>query len=89
MNQQEKQKQEFHKIKLKIEQPQIICEGRKRVVCFYNGKVVNETECYFLVEFKSFRKKVLVEFTKPETVFCNFTEIKCVTEGWEDLIIVK
>ncbi|HEX5186507.1 MAG TPA: hypothetical protein VFV86_06415 [Nitrososphaeraceae archaeon] len=69
---------------MKLEQPVIMCEGRKRVVCYYRGKITkistyDDGSGYKKVEFKSYGNKIQVEFV----------EGICVTKGWQDLKIIS
>lgn len=76
----EKQQQSTRNIKLKLEQPAIMCSGRERVTCYYRGKIVRESENYYkVITFKSHGEEVQVSFYGP----------RCITEGWEDLKIIK
>ncbi len=67
------------KVKLKLEQPAIMCSGRDKVECFYRGKIVLEQDGFEGIEFKSYGKIVAVLFKNNE----------CITSGWEDLKIIK
>lgn len=66
-------------IKLKLEQPGIICSGRTKVECFYRGKVVNEDENCLIVTFKSYGHEQRVLFQKFDGM--------CITKDWQDLKI--
>ena len=82
-------------IKLKLEQPAIMCEGRKPVTCYYRGKIIGVIRYYkyddneginrtlqceqFKVKFKS--------YGKDEYVF--FENGVCKDPDWKDLKIVK
>ena len=73
-------KQQQKSVKLKIEQPAIICSGRKEVKCFYRGKIVEDNNLDLkVINFKSFGQNIEVTFIREN----------CVTEGWEDLKIYK
>lgn len=67
------------KVKLKLEQPQIMCAGRDKVECYYRGKIVWENSIGKQIEFKSFGQLVKVMFIGDV----------CVTENWQDLKIIK
>jgi len=74
-----------NKVKLKLEQPSIICSGRDRVECYYRGKItswiIGNPHSYFDVTFKSKGEIVTVTFRALDDV--------CLNHGWEDLKIVK
>lgn len=40
------------KVKMKLEQPIIKCNGRSEVICFYRGKVVDIKLYHIKIEFK-------------------------------------
>lgn len=71
---------QLRSIKLKLEQPGIICSGRTKVECFYRGKVVKEDENCLIVTFKSYGQEKRVLFQKFDGM--------CITEDWRDLKIV-
>jgi hypothetical protein len=77
MNQELKPKSS--KVKLKLEQPYIMCAGRDKVECYYRGKVVWEMNTTKQIEFKSFGQLVKV----------MFVDDICITENWQDLKIIK
>lgn len=77
MNQEQKPKSS--KVKLKLEQPYIMCAGRDKVECYYRGKIIEEKNTTKQIEFKSFGQLVRVTFMN------NI----CVTENWQDLKIIK
>jgi len=68
-------------IKLKLEQPAIMCEGRKPVTCYYRGKLIEGRGEYWHIRIKSYGKELMVSINKETG--------NCVTEGWQDLKIVK
>jgi hypothetical protein len=65
-------------IRLKIEQPEVMCSGRSRVKCYYKANITFEFYNMFHAKFKSHGKEVTV---------C-FVDGLCITEGWEDLKVV-
>ncbi len=65
-------------IKLKLEQPEIMCSGRRIAECYYRGKITFEFYNTMHVKIKSHGKEVTV---------C-FEDGACITEGWEDLQII-
>lgn len=69
------------KIKLKLEQPGLMCGGREKVECWYRGKVVINAlnPDYRTIIIKSHGKEINVVFYKD----------KCISKGWEDLKVVK
>ncbi len=68
-------------IKLKLEQPKIMCSGRSKVECFYRGKLIEEDAGNKVVEFKSHGVLQIVTFDENG---------KCVNNiYWQDLKIVK
>jgi len=75
----ERELQLLDKVKLKIEQPQIICAGRRRVRCYYRGIVIGKYKETTTITFKAYNKIVEVMFISN----------RCITEGWEDLKIVN
>lgn len=77
MNQEQKPKSS--KVKLKLEQPYMMCAGRDKVECYYRGKVVWEIGTTKQIEFKSFGLPVIV----------MFVDNICITDNWQDLKIIK
>jgi hypothetical protein len=78
----QKDNEQQKSIKLKLEQPAIMCSGRKKIECFYKGKIINENIGNIdiqVIKFKSHGQDILVTFFKGE----------CVTEPWQDLKIYK
>lgn len=69
------------RINLKIEQPEIICEGRERISCNYRGTVVSEVEDSMLIEFKAKGELQTVLYVKKQNKF--------VGEQWQDLKIIN
>jgi hypothetical protein len=67
------------KVKLKLEQPAIMCSGRERINCFYRGKLLGKENNLTSISFKSYGQEVEVTFVND----------KCLTPGWEDLKIIK
>jgi hypothetical protein len=78
MNQELKPKSS--KVKLKLEQPYIMCAGRDKVECYYRGKIVEKTKDILTIEFKSFGEKTIVEFDRKYGF--------CLTTDWQDLKII-
>ena len=75
----ELQQQEYiRKIRLKLSQPSIICSGRKRVECYYSGKLIFERNGYKKILIKSYNQPVEIEFFGHE----------CITPGFENLKII-
>jgi hypothetical protein len=75
----ELEEQKLIKVKLKLVQPAIMCQGRTPVTCHYRGKIIKTIVNYKLIEFKSHGELVKVVFYFDE----------CVTPNWEDLKIIK
>lgn len=73
-------KPKYRKVKLKLVQPQIKCNGRDDVTCIYRGKVIQETEKEMFIEIKVYGIKTLIEYRKEFD--------KCITFGFEDLILL-
>ena len=69
------------KLKLKLEQPNIMCSGRKRVDVHFRAKVVwvDLTNGFCDVEFKSYGENIRVVF--------DMRTNKCLTPMFEDLKI--
>ena len=74
-------------IKLKLEQPNIICSGRKRIECYYKGKIIKESPNLLLIEFKSKGDKVTLLYNKIEKQFIE--TINAQNVNWQDLKIVE
>lgn len=72
-------------IKLKLEQPEIICSGRKKVECFYRGRVVEETEIYLIIIFKALYSEQKLKYNKTEK---TFEDLLNPFKIWDDLKIV-
>lgn len=67
------------KVKLKLEQPAIICGGRKRVTCYYRGVVSYITEKYIYISFKANKEKydrVGFEIITDQCQHPNFLDLK-------------
>lgn len=76
-----KPKQEYpKKIKLKLEQPAIVCGGRERVTCFYRGKIIKESEHLAWIIFVSEKKEVSLVYNKETKTFGD--------KEWIDLKII-
>lgn len=75
--------QPFPKIKLKLEQPAIMCSGREKVECYFRGKIICQNDNSIGVEFKSFGEKQYVAF--------NTDTNECISafDKWKDLKIIK
>lgn len=72
--------QESGRVKLKLEQPAIMCSGRSRVTCYYKARYWGDIDtgniyCGFIT------------YDVPVTV--EFVNFKCITPEFEDLVIVK
>ena len=40
------------KVKMVLKQPPIKCSGRDDVTCYYRGKIIDESDVDYLIEFK-------------------------------------
>jgi hypothetical protein len=61
-----------------------MCAGRTPIECYFRGKLLVEDRKemkHYHYRIKSYGREIMVSFDK--------TTLKCVTEGWEDLQIVK
>jgi hypothetical protein len=65
------------KVKFKLEQPRIMCSGRKPVTCSYRGKVLKENDLGMEVEIKV--------YGEPVVIFYDKTDKAVLTNGFEDL----
>lgn len=75
------EEQQLKSVKLKLEQPSIMCSGREKVECYYRAKIIaisRDGGSRKTIEFKSYGEKIQV-------IFVNDI---CITEGWEDLKII-
>lgn len=81
-NSQQKSFKPGDKVKLKLEQPLIICAGRKAITFITRGRVLEGAATNELVAvlFKSHGTEVIVHFDVKKMV--------CLTTGWIDLKIV-
>lgn len=68
------------KIKLKLEQPQIMCAGRERVECYWRAEVIHETDDALIIEFKYQSRPVVALYNKLTEKFVDeeFWNIKIV-----------
>lgn len=75
----QEQKPKSSKIKLKLVQPQIMCVDRKPITCHYRGEIIETTSEFLKIKFKSYQQETIV-------IFCGDI---CITDGWQDLQIIK
>ena len=67
-------------IKLKLEQPDVMCGGRKRIQCYYRAKIVNETSETMSITFISHGSLIVTTYNKLTKEFSS--------GRWKDLKIV-
>jgi hypothetical protein len=87
MKMEDKKPEYIRKIKLKLEQPAIMCEGRKPITCYYKGKVILESENLMWIVIKSHGKEISLMYDKNLKHFLHRKdgEIK----EFEDLKIIE
>lgn len=73
----EVQQQQLGKVKLKLEQPAIVCAGRQRVTCYYKGKILESSDGFLYVSFKSYGEEIQVMIDEESK--------RCLTPNWLDL----
>ncbi len=61
-------------VKMKVEQPRIMCAGRTPISCYYRG-IAERIGNDIYVTFKRYGRLTTVVFNKD----------KCITDGWQDL----
>lgn len=77
-----------NKVKLKLEQPDIICAGRKKVECWFKGEILEIVRYYKDDILESTRVKILFK-SKGKKEFVFFDNGVCYDLKWKDLKIVK
>lgn len=58
------------KVKLELNQPDVMCVGRTKVQCFYKGVLIKENDGYF-IEFKYKGRKMKEKFDIESNRFFN------------------
>lgn len=78
-------------IKLKLEQPAVMCSGRTRVSCYYKAKSITLPLVNYFSEgnLKRMQQQIVFFKSKGKPTVVVFEDGKCITKGWEDLVIVS
>lgn len=72
------QQKYIRKVKLQLVQPKIKCSGRQDVSCYYNGKVVTETEDSLVIIIKVYGvdTDILYDKISKRVLTLGFTDLK-------------
>lgn len=65
-----KQQSFIRKVKLKLVQPQMICSGRDFIECYYRGKIIEEGNFNYQIEFK-YKGEVITALYNKKNGFYN------------------